>query len=409
MQVFYNRAVGLATLGLLIGFTTSAVQGCDDNALCCTEGDFQVGGTVQLEGEGGVALQAVADIAAVASASLEDLTTACRAIAEDLEADPAQRKTAAATEDKRERMNAWCDLAVTAIADFRAQAGGNLSIDIQPPQCSASVSAKADCQASCSGSAECDVQANPPTCEGGRLEISCSGSCTAEGGASVSCQGSCNGSCEGSCTADAGGVECQGKCDGTCSASGMGGGSGIQADGTCQGMCDGTCEVVAPNAECNGSCNGSCSGSCEASADVAVKCDGQCDGEFEPLKCEGGELSGGCEVEAECDANCNASASAKAECTPARVEIAFSGAADIEAAGKLKAVLDANLGLVASLRTRLEGMVTIVGELSGNINASALAEVKAVCIPVVAQAIAGAVDDIGASVEGSAKVMASVN
>jgi hypothetical protein len=356
-----------------------------------------------------VALQAVADVAAVASASLEDLTTACRAIAEDLEAPGADRAAAAATADKRERMDAWCTLAASAIVDFKAKAGGSLTVEIQPPKCSASVSAKADCQASCSGSAECDIQANPPTCEGGRLEISCSGSCSAEGGAAVSCQGSCNGTCEGSCTADAGGVECQGKCDGTCSASAMGGGSGIQADGTCQGICEGTCEVVAPSAECTGSCNGSCSGTCEASADVAVKCDGQCDGDFEPLKCEGGELQGGCEVEAECDANCNASASAKAECTPATAEITFSGAADIEAAGKLKAVLDANLGLIASIRGRLETMVEVVGELSGNIRADALVDVKAVCIPVVAAAVVGAVDDIEGSVSGSAKVMASIN
>jgi hypothetical protein len=354
-----------------------------------------------------VALQAVADVAAVASASLEDLTTACRAIAEDLEAPAADRKMAAAIDDKRERMDAWCGLAVSAIGAFKAQADASLTIDIQPPQCSASVSAKADCQASCSGTAECDVQANPPTCEGGRLEISCNGSCSAEGGASVSCQGSCNGSCEGSCTAE-GGVECEGKCDGTCSASAMGGGSGIQADGTCQGVCEGTCEVVAPNVECSGSCNGSCEGSCEATADVAVKCDGMCDGEFEPLKCEGGELKGGCMVEAECDANCNASASAKAECTPAKAEITFEGAADIQAAGKLKAVLDANLGLIASIRTRLEGMVEIVGTLSGNISVDALAEVKVACIPVVAAAVGGALDDISASVSGSVMVMGSV-
>jgi hypothetical protein len=403
---WHIMTIPLALAGIV---ATLATTSCDDNALCCTEGDFQVGGTITAGGEAGVALQAVADVAAVASASLDDLTTACRAIAEDLEAPAAERQEAAATEDKRERMDAWCNLAASAIVDFKARAGGSLTVDIQPPQCSASVSAKADCQASCSGSAECDVKANPPTCEGGKLEISCSGSCSAEGSASVSCQGGCDATCEGSCTADAGGVECQGRCDGTCTASAMGGGDGIQADGTCDGNCEGTCEVVAPNAQCSGSCNGSCTGECSAQGDVAVKCDGTCDGDFEPLKCEGGELSGGCEVEAECDANCNASASAKAECTPARLDIAFSGNVDAEAAGKLRAVLAANLGLIVGIRARLEGMAEIVATLAGNINAEVLADVKVVCIPVVAAAIAGAVDDISGSISGSVMVMGSIN
>ena len=38
--------------------------------------------------------------------------------------------------------------------------------------------------------------------------------------------------------------------------------------------------------------------------------DAGCDGDFEPLKCEGGELKGGCSVDAKCEANCDASVSA---------------------------------------------------------------------------------------------------
>jgi hypothetical protein len=351
----------------------------------------------------------VADFAAIASASVDDLTAACRTIAEDLDADKAERDAAEQTPDKRARMEAYCNLAVSAIGTFKAQAGGTLTVNFQPPVCEASISAKADCQASCSGSASCDIQANPPTCEGGKLEVSCKGGCTAMGSASVSCEGSCTGSCEGECVADAGGVECDGACEGTCTAGGMAGGTGIQADGTCQGMCDGTCKATAPSASCNGTCKGSCSATCQGSADVAVKCDGACDADYEPLKCTGGELKGGCEVEAKCEGNCDASVKAKAECKPPSIEVAFSGAADVEAAGKLKLVLEANLGLVAALEARLDGMFQIAGTFAGNINANVLAEVKVACIPVIVSAVGEAASDVEASFTATGNIIASVN
>lgn len=404
---FRRVTTPLALVGLL-GVAVAA-PGCgEDNPLCCNEGDFQVGGSITVEGSAGVAMQAVADFAAIASASIDDLTAACRTISEDLDASAEERAAAEANTDKRARMEAYCDLAVSAIGTFKAQAGGSISIDFQPPVCEASVSASVDCQAGCSGSVECDIQANPPTCEGGKLEVSCSGSCTGEAGASVSCEGSCTGECSGSCTADAGGVECAGKCDGTCSASAMGGGTGIQADGTCDGVCEGTCEVTAPSASCSGTCNGSCSASCEASASASVKCDGQCDADFEPLKCSGGELKGGCEVEAKCEANCDASVSAKAECKPPSIAIVIQGAADIEAAGKLKLVLEANLGLVAALEARLTGMFELAGTFAGSVDADVLAEIKVACIPVVIAAVTDAIEDVTVSVQATGSVMGSI-
>jgi hypothetical protein len=385
-----RHAVAPAFLVAFVGVAAVAAPGCDgeDNPLCCNEGDFQVGGTIEGTGEIQVALQAVADVSGIAAASVDDLTTACRAIATDLEAPEEERKAANATADKRDRMKAWCALAVSAIGSFKAKAGGSLELVIVEPKCSANVSAKASCQGGCSGSAECDVKVNPPVCEGGKLEIACKGSCTGSAGASVSCTGNCTGSCEGKCTADAGGVECAGKCEGTCKGAAEGGtGEGIQADGTCSGTCEGTCEVTAPSATCSGTCEGSCSASCEATADVAVKCDGACSGEFEPIKCEGGELKGGCQVEAKCEANCDAS---------------------VQAAGKLKAVLEANLGLVAALEARIGGLLEVSGTLVANIDEDFLVDIKVACIPVVIGALEGAFSDIRATVEGSVSVIGSV-
>ena len=193
------------------------------NAVCCSE--FQVGGTIGAEIEGTaqsrVAVQAVADFAGIASAAVDDLTTACRNIAQDLDAPKASQDTAEANTDKRAKMQAWCALAVSAIGTVKASAGGTLTINVTPPSCEASVSAKANCQASCSAEGSCDIKANPPVCTGGSLEIACKGECTAMAGATLKCEGTCNGNCSGSCTAE-GGVDCAGKCQGTCSAGAAG-------------------------------------------------------------------------------------------------------------------------------------------------------------------------------------------
>ena len=409
----FRKAFGPVASALILGTVAAVtVAGCDgtDNPLCCSEDDFQVGGTITFEGDAevAVALQAVADISGIAAASLDDLTGACRTMAEELDAPAADRKAAEALTDKREKMEVYCELAVAAILDFKARAGASLTVEFQPPACSASVSAKADCQGGCSASAECDVQANPPTCEGGKLEVSCKGGCTGKAGASVSCTGSCSAECSGKCTAQ-GGVECSGKCEGTCKGAAEGGtGEGIQADGTCSGTCEGTCEVTAPGASCEGTCEGSCSATCEGSAEASVKCDGECAGEFEPLKCEGGELKGGCEGDAKCEANCYASVKAKAECTPPSINIAFSAGGDLQIQGKLKAVLEANLGLVAALEARFSALGEAMGTVSGNINADFLAEIKVACIPVVVAALANAVLDVEGTATASVSVLGAV-
>jgi len=411
-----------APLALAAAFVLPVLtNGCSDDplggagdALCCTE--FKPGATISAEIGGNaqaqVAVQAVADFAGIASAAITDLTSACRSIAQELDA-PATDITAAENagaggkpdDAQKAQMQAMCKLAVDSIGSFKAKAGGTIKIVAQPPQCQASVSAKANCQAKCSVDGKCDIKANPPKCTGGKLEISCKGSCTAEAGASVQCTGSCEGGCTGSCTAQ-GGVQCAGKCNGTCKGQAQGGtGQGIQADGTCQGTCEGTCEVTPPGVQCQGSCGGSCQGSCKASATASVTCDGKCDGEFEPLRCEGGKLEGGCQVDAKCDANCDASVSARAECTPPAIAVTIQGAADVNAAAKLKAVFEANMGVVFAFQSRLKGMAQLVGTITGN--ADAIVDIKAACILQVASVGAKAVGDVQASVKVTGDLVAT--
>lgn len=403
-----KRLYGAAMMAAVV--IPSTLAGCSDdgsNPLCCTE--FKVGATIQADiggsAESQVAVQAVSDFAGIASAALDDITAACRSISEDLDAPQAERDAAQSNPDKRARMDAYCKLAVTAIGSFKAKAGGTISVKFNPPVCEASVSAKANCQAKCSGSAQCDIKANPPVCEGGKLEVACKGECTAKAGATLSCTGTCSAECKGSCQAE-GGVRCAGKCDGTCTAEGSANGQAFDAQGNCQGTCQGNCEVTAPGVTCQGTCSGECGGSCTGSAEASVKCDGECKADFEPLKCSGGELKGGCKVEAKCEGNCDASVKAKAECRPPELTIDISASANAEAAGKLRATFEANLGVILAFKARLELMAKVAGSFSGNV--SAVTDIKAACIPPLVAAVGNALKDVEASASASASIATNV-
>jgi hypothetical protein len=379
------------------------------SAVCCTEFkagatiDANIGGSAQAQ----VAVQAVADFQGIASAAITDLTTACRGMAAELDATKAELDPIDAQAPGAEQMKAYCTLAVKAIGTFKAKAGGTLTVNVVPPKCEASVSAKGGCQAKCDVSGKCDLKANPPQCTGGSLQVACKGECKAKAGVALKCEGKCSAECKGSCSGQAGGVQCSGKCEGTCKGAAQGGtGTGITADGKCDGTCEGKCEVTAPGVTCTGSCNGECGGSCTGSAEASVKCDGECTADFEPLKCEGGKLEGGCKVDAKCDANCDASVSAKAECTPPEITVTFSGAADIQAAGKLQAVFEANLGVVYAFQARLEAMAKLTGTITGN--ADAVAEIKASCIPAVIAAAVAAAGDVQASVSATGSIVGSL-
>ncbi|AKU94342.1 keratin associated protein [Labilithrix luteola] len=390
------------------------------NGLCCT--DFKIGADLSgvdfgvdasIKGQFTAFAQASADLSATATGALGDVTSACRAIAQAGGANT-DKDDEAATKSEQDRVGFWCDLAVARIT-ATVKASGSLKIDVQAPQCEASVSASAKCSANCNVSGGCDVKAKPPTCEGGKMEISCSGGCTAEAGASVTCEGGCTGTCEGSCSAEGGvSVDCEGKCEGTCEAGGSANGSGVQADGSCKGKCNGTCtaSATAPKVECKGTCKGSCSAKCEAKAGASVKCDGKCDAKAEPISCKGGTLKASCDVDAKCDANCNASAQAKAECTPPRVDIVFTGNATAE----VNAVIDAlkfnlpNIFLV--VKARGQAFVDLTATVAGNADAvfepGNLSVKGAACLGAIVPAIVKAGTDMGATFKAAGKVSASV-
>ncbi|HEU4534332.1 MAG TPA: hypothetical protein VFS00_09450, partial [Polyangiaceae bacterium] len=360
--------VVLAALGL-----SAFAAGCGEDGLnpagdiCCD--DFKVGADLtgadfgvdaDNQGQFEVFAQAVGDLSATATATLNDIELSCRNIAIDLGAAKAQQD-AADLKTGTARMQEWCKLATAQIsANFGANGtlGGELVINYQPPVCEASFSAKADCQAKCSGSAQCDIKANPPTCEGGQLEVECAGECSVSGSATISCEGQCTGMCQGSCTTK-GGVRasCDGTCEGKCSADASGGGNGGQADGSCKGFCEGTCRAraEAPAIACEGTCEGQCSASCKAQGQVAAKCSGTCSVEATPLRCKGGTLKGGCTVEASCDANCEASVSAKAECRPPELNISAQVKGNLDVTGQAR--FDA---AIESLRVNLPSIAVAV-------------------------------------------------
>lgn len=388
-------------------------QGCsavDD--LCCTDPTgFTIEGNAQATGQFQAAAGAVADLSAVAQGSFDDVVNACQAIAIDLDADEAAR-TAATNAGPDNQAKAWCDLAVAQIS-AKITAKGGATLTFEAPKCSASISAKANCQAKCSGSAACDVKATPPTCEGGKLEVECKGGCTAEGGVSVQCEGSCEAKCEGACSAtvESPSVDCQGKCEGTCEAkAGVGTGTGSQADGSCEGSCKGTCTAKPGSvvAKCTGSCKGGCTGKCTAKAGATVKCDGKCDAEFTPLSCKGGELKGGCKVEAKCDANCEASASAKAECTPPQVTLVAKGNIEARYLDSLKVNLP---NLLVVFQARGQAFVSLIGKVSGSVAGSVSGDlgVKGLaCLNTVVSGIGDSTTQMTAAVSASGSVVGSI-
>lgn len=414
-----------------------AATGCSSDlanpaeALCCK--DFNVGADLSgadfgveadFKGEFAVFAQAASDFGSVATATLNDLEGACRGIATDMGAPQADRDAADA-KTGRDRTKAWCALAVGSInalvagqGQFAGSASGTLSVQFDPPKCQASVSAKANCSAKCTVDGKCDIKANPPTCEGGKLEVACKGDCTAKAGAEVSCTGKCEGSCSGSCQAEGGvAVDCEGKCEGTCAAGGSANGSGAQADGSCKGTCSGKCTMsaTAPKVTCKGTCSGGCSATCKGSATASVKCDGECKADYEPLKCSGGTLKGGCQVSADCNANCDASVSAKAECTPPAVTVKAAAQASLtgDASVKVTAAIDslrANLpNIILALKARLPAL-KVAGEGLGNAsvnvagNTGKLGAKGVICAAAIAPVIAEAAGNVAASIEITASL-----
>jgi hypothetical protein len=343
----------------------------------------------ELEGKVKAALAAGARLQGLAAEVEAEVATACGNLAADLGAE-----VPSAEDGPGKKAEAACKAASDAIASLKAKASGSLSVDVKPPQCSASMNAMADCAASCDAKLEpgsVEVQ-----CEGGEIsgacEGECSGSCTVEAGAQ--CEGSCGGKCQGECKGEVSG-KCEGTCEGKC--------DGKDTKGECAGVCEGKCNGKA-DAACNGSCEGSCTAKCQmdAKSECGGTCSGTCSVEFKEPKCSG-EVKPP-EMSAECKANCDAEISAKLDCTPASVVVKLEGAADAEAASKLRAALEANLPALLKVTLGMKGRLD---EVMGSVQASlegASAAVKGG--GGAALKVAGC---FASSIEAQAKASASIN
>jgi hypothetical protein len=355
----------------------------------------------ELEGKVKAALAAGANLQELAAEVEGEVATACANLAKDLGATDVEPKE----EGPGKKAEAACNAAVTALGSLKAKAKGSLKVDVQPPKCSASMNAMADCAASCDANIE--PGSAKVECEGGEIsgscEGQCQGDCTVEAGAQ--CEGTCGGTCQGECSGDI-----SGKCDGTCN----GKCDGKDSKAACAGTCEGKCEGKA-NAACNGSCKGSCSASCtmKGKADCKGTCSGGCSVEYKEPKCSG-EVKPP-EMSAECKANCDAKVSGKVECIPARVVVKLQGAADAQAASKLKAAIEANLPAILKvtmgMKGRLEGVTANVKASLEGVQAAvtgggAAAMKVAGCFASSLKAQADASVQINVSVQASASASA---
>jgi len=370
------------------------LSGCGDDlgnpldALCCS--DFKIGADLSgvdwgLDGQAnvdfGLAMQAIGDFSAVASAVVTDLGTACRSMAVDMGED----ENAVNETDSAERAKSWCALAASAVASLKAEA--SLTITFQEPKCSFSASAQANCEASCTANVECEAELGDVSvrCEGGELSGKCEGTCSGkcEGSANLAvacegtCEGSCEGECQGGCEADPSGANCTGECS-----------------GTCNGECKGSCTMEA-NAEVE------CSGSCDASCSVELKAP-KCDAELTPPSAE-------CSGSAECGGSCEASASAKAECTPPALTVEASGAVSLDIELKIAALKLHLPQILLIARARGELLVNnaqAVLSIAGNLDAALEGDATAVlCIVPAVVAIGDAVVNAEASLSASVSVV----
>jgi len=342
----------------------------------------------ELEGKVKAALAAGANLQKLAAEVEGEVAAACGKLAKDLGASDKDLKPK--DDGPGKKAEASCNAATKMINEFKAKAKGSLKVDVKPPVCSASMNAMADC------SAKCDANIKPGSakveCEGGKISGECSGKCEGECTvqAGAQCEGTCSGECSGECSA-----EISGKCDGTCE----GKCDGKDTKGKCAGQCEGKCKGKA-QAACNGTCKGSCSASCTMTAKGSCKgeCSGKCDVEMKAPKCSG-EVKPP-EMSAECKANCDAEISAKMECRPATVMVKIDGAADVQAANKLKAALHANLPALLKITMGMKGKLEAVVK---NVEAS---------IKGVEAAVQGGGDaamKVGACFVGSVKAQAEAS
>ena len=310
---------------LMISASGALMGGACDDGLCgpCGEiqnGDTTISGDARLDGF----FKALGTVKMRTASIRTDFETRARALAEVfMDVEPDATIDAAYVQSLKDAID----------AEIKAYAQGALTVDYQPPKCSADLSVAVEAQANCEAKAGCSGGCDP-----GKIEVECEGSCS--GGCSGSCsgearcavevsvEGKCEATCEGSCQLTGPKLDCDGTCSGTC----VVGGNETQVSGKCEGECDGVCEYTPANGSCEGTCKGECMAKAEANVECKgeVRCEGSCSGECSG-GCEGNVTPPSCDVDCEASAKCQASAKAQAsaelKCDPPslRVGYAFKG------------------------------------------------------------------------------------
>lgn len=379
---------------------------CPDLASVESVMAYDFAGNFKIDAAGGSKLKAGTaasmELKAFADSIDADLKAGCAPIAKDL----------GATGDFKDGKSA-CDAAVKAIGDVKAKLGANakLVLVVKEPKCAADLNAYGDC------AAKCDVNVKPGEakveCEPGKLQGSCDAKC--EGSCDVEAGAACSGTCSGTCDAEIKGT-CSGKCDGKCDGKAS---KGAACAGTCEGKCDATVK---------GTCKGKCGGECKmaASAKCEGTCTGKCSAEMKAPKCTG-EVKPP-QVSADCKAHCDAKVTAKLECTPAKVGLLITGAADASLSAKLQGTIEKNFPMilkvadgigdkgikaaanVEAVATGFTGTVKAVAETSGGAgNAALIGGQITSCLGGTYKSAIDAAATVKADVKVSVDVKASVS
>jgi hypothetical protein len=360
---FTKASVFASVLALPLVFVSGCTESIDDGA-CGADLSAQVSALVT----------ATSSLTAKASALQGDVIGACEGIVQDLGGTLPEEGA-----DQNAYTQAVCNAAADLIA-AQVDGGVELTVAIEPPQCTIDAEAQFDCEASCDVSGMCTEGSIETRCEPGELSVVCDGMCEVGGycEATGSAEVNCNGTCEGKCT---------GECMGSTNAAG-------QCQGTCSGTCEGSCEITGDAAvECGASAR--CRGECTGTATLP-----ECRTELTPPECD---------IDAECQAGCEGQAEFNATCTEGRVFVAVSGGAD----AMLQTTLEANLPKLYAVADGFGGLLDSAGALG--VQAQAVAtSIQAVpaCAAVKAQEILGAVEaaaDAAASVQVTVSVSACVS
>jgi hypothetical protein len=354
------------------------------------------------------ALAASARLEPLATKTEEQVTAACRRLAQDLGA--SESEVIPKDTGPGKEAETACKVAAKRLTKLKRKLGADAQLDVkaEPPACEAPLDDVVDCSAECDGDIKQeDLKAE---CEGGKITGKCEGKC--EGNCLVKaggkCDGTCAGSCEGKCDSDIKG-RCDGKCQGKC--------DGKESKGTCEGVCEGKCAGKV-KASCSGKCEGSCSGECETSgkSECPGLCSGGCDKPLREPKCSGNVKLP--DTTNECKANCRTKLNADLVCKPAKVSVSASSAKDPQGASKLKNALQASLPALAKINLRMNAALV---EVTESVHASLKGMKKAVsgegaagrkvegCLTAALKTEGDATAAITKSVKGSAAVATAAN